>query len=528
MNNLHSHAYVVGGGIAGLATAVLLIRDAKFEPQHIHLFEARTVMGGSLDAAGNPDDGYVVRGGRMFEAHFGCTFDLLNDIPTLHDPHISVTEDIQSFTQEIVTSSRSRLVAHGERQDGPDYELSLRDKWNLLRLSQLGEEALQGLNIENYFHPRFFQTAFWVMWSTMFAFKPCHSVVEMRRYMRRFMHLLPGFNRLEGIHRTRLNQFDSIVRPIEHWLRNQGVHIHTDCSVRDISFDARGQQVRGINFALNTRRESIQVSGADRVFITLGSMTDDSVLGSMQHPPDIADAHADHAGAWSLWRQIASHSPKFGRPDVFAGDTTCTQWLSFTVTMPHGKFFDHMQRFTHNVAGSGGLVTFRHSGWLMSVVLAHQPHFSDQPDHVHTFWGYGLHPERSGDHIRKPMLESSGAEILDELAFHLRLGEEADALLRDANCIPCLMPNITTQFMPRKMNDRPAVIPDGAQNFAFTGQFVELPEDTVFTVEYSIRSAQTAVYGLCATDKTPTPLYRGFEKPSVVRRALRCILNNGP
>jgi oleate hydratase len=160
-------------------------------------------------------------------------------------------------------------------------------------------------------------------------------------------------------------------------------------------------------------------------------------------------------------------------------------------------------------------------------VLAHQPHFAAQPDGVYVFWGYGLHPEQVGDHVTKPMLKCSGAEILEELAYQLRLGERAAELFRTANCIPCLMPHITTQFMPRQAGDRPAVIPQGARNFAFLGQFVEMPDDTVFTVEYSVRSAQEAVYGLCDSDREPTPMYRGFDDPAVLLRVARCIASNG-
>ena len=164
------NAYLVGAGIANLACATLLIRDAGFDPRCIHLFEALDVSGGSLDGAGNPSDGYVIRGGRMFEPHFGCTFDLLREIPALDDSSRSVTEDILSFTTEILTSSNARLVAHGEPQQAPRYELSLQDKWDLLRLSQLDEDAMQGMRIEDYFRPHFFDTAVWVMWCTMFAF----------------------------------------------------------------------------------------------------------------------------------------------------------------------------------------------------------------------------------------------------------------------------------------------------------------------------------------------------------------------
>ena len=48
-----------------------------------------------------------------------------------------------------------------------------------------------------------------------------------------------------------------------------------------------------------------------------------------------------------------------------------------------------MQRFSGNEAGTGGLVSFKDSNWLMSIVLAHQPHFANQPADVQVFRGYG-------------------------------------------------------------------------------------------------------------------------------------------
>ena len=55
--------------------------------------------------------------------------------------------------------------------------------------------------------------------------------------------------------------------------------------------------------------------------------------------------------------------------------------------------------------------------------------------------------------------------------------------------------------MPRTKGDRPDVIPDGCVNFAFLGQFTETPRDTVFTTEYSVRTAMEAVYGLLGVDR---------------------------
>ena len=70
-----------------------------------------------------------------------------------------------------------------------------------------------------------------------------------------------------------------------------------------------------------------------------------------------------------------------------------------------------------------------------------------------------------------------------------------------ANTVPCMMPYITAFFMPRAYGDRPNVVPDGAVNFAFLGQFAETHRDTIFTTEYSIRTGMEAVYTLLNVDR---------------------------
>jgi oleate hydratase len=517
-------AYIIGGGIAGLAAAVLLVRDGGMAGERIHLLEQAGCFGGSLDGTGDAESGYVIRGGRMFEQHFGCTFDLLSGIPSLSDPDLSAGEELRAFTRRIVTSSNCRIVTNGDRVEAPPLDLSLRDKWDLARLSLTPERLLGSRTIEDYFGAGFFESNFWIMWSTMFAFQQWHSLVEFRRYMRRFMHLMPGFNRLEGIHRTRYNQYDSIVRPLVRWLEQAGVDLQTDVSVTDIDFSASRDDpdaVTGVRLERNGQPQRIDVGSDDLVLITLGSMTEDSSLGTMETAPTW---HADpERGSWGLWKKIARHSAAFGRPDAFCGDVARSRWESFTVTLKDPFFFEFMEKFTGNAAGTGGLVTFRESSWLMSVVLAYQPHFPNQPDDVRVFWGYGLHPERRGDRVDKPMAECSGREILAELFHHLPVGDAEDRIVASANCIPCAMPFITSQFMPRNAGDRPKVVPASARNFAFLGQYCEVPEDTVFTVEYSVRTAQTAVYELLGLKRKPTPLYRGYLRPSVVLRALRAL-----
>jgi oleate hydratase len=101
------------------------------------------------------------------------------------------------------------------------------------------------------------------------------------------------------------------------------------------------------------------------------------------------------------------------------------------------------------------------------------------------------------------MAECGGAEILQELCGHLRFDLQT---VCSANCIPCRMPYITSMFMPRLRSDRPLPVPRGSKNFAFISQFVEIPGDVVFTVEYSVRAAQMAVYELLGIDRKIPPV----------------------
>jgi oleate hydratase len=112
---------------------------------------------------------------------------------------------------------------------------------------------------------------------------------------------------------------------------------------------------------------------------------------------------------------------------------------------------------------------------------------------------------------------------MKEIMGHLRIEQHAKKILESCICVPCMMPYITSQFLCRSKGDRPDVVPPGSKNLAFVGQFCELPEDVVFTVEYSIRSAQTAVYLLLGLERTPPPVYRGQDHLRVMLEAVEML-----
>jgi len=235
----------------------------------------------------------------------------------------------------------------------------------------------------------------------------------------------------------------------------------------------------------------------------------------------------EDGGAWTLWEKVAAGRPEFGRPSAFADHIDESKWVSFTTTLHDPTFLRIVRDFTGNVPGEGGSITFPDSNWLASIVIPHQPHFIGQPDDVSVFWGYGLSVDKPGNFIKKPMSACTGREILSEVLGHLHIEAEASKILKTSICIPCMMPFITSQFLRREKGDRPLVVPKDSKNLAFLGQFCELPEDVVFTVEYSIRSAQTAVYALLGLKREPPAVYQGKFDPRVLYKAFMALHDLG-
>jgi oleate hydratase len=498
--NSKSRAYLVGGGVGSLAAAAFMIRDGNLPGENISIFEAQPTLGGSLDGAGNAALGYSMRGGRMLTTdNYECTWDLYKSIPSLAHPGKTVYDETMEFNERHKSNSMARLVDR-RRAKVPVTSMgfSMQDRFELLKLSQASEDSLGNSRITDCLSPGFFETAFWYMWSTTFAFQPWHSAVEFKRYLLRFLLEFSRIETLAGVKRTIYNQYDSLVVPLQTWLAAQGVRFVTGCRVTKIDYKTEDGKlvVTGLDCLRSGNHEPIVVAGGDLVFLQNGSMTDASSLGSMTSAP--ARLTRADCSSWNLWEQLAEGRPEFGRPAVFNCSIAQSCWESFTVTLKSPAFFDQMTQFSGNDAGTGGLVTFRDSNWLMSIVLAFQPHFANQPADVQVFWGYVLFPDRVGNFVAKAMAECNGAEILHEICGHLRFDPE---IFDSANCIPCRMPFITSMFMPRLAGDRPLPVPRGSKNLAFISQFVEIPDDVVFTVEYSVRAAQMAVYELLGIDR---------------------------
>ncbi|MDR5588843.1 MULTISPECIES: oleate hydratase [Clostridium] len=525
MNNEGKDVYFVGGGLASLAGAAYLIRDCNFEGENIHIIEGMKILGGSNDGGGNPVNGFICRGGRMLnEETYENFWDLFSSIPSLEFPGKSVTEEILNFDHLHPTHAQARLVdKDGVIQDTKSMGFNNADRMALGKLMATPEEKLDDMTIEEWFEhtPHFFETNFWYMWQTTFAFQKWSSLFEFKRYMERMIFEFSRIETLEGVTRTTYNQYESVIMPLKSYLEDFGVDFSINATVTDLDFK-EGEEitVTAIHIKDSEGEKIIELKDDDVCIMTNGCMTDNATLGDYNTP---AEYKIDNPMSAELWEKIAKKKIGLGNPEPFFKYPEKTNWESFTVTCKGNKLLKLIEQFSGNIPGSGALMTFKDSSWLMSIVIAAQPHFKNQPLDTTIFWGYGLYTDREGDYVKKPMRECTGEEILIELLHHLHFEDKIDEIKESiVNVIPCMMPYIDSQFQPRKMSDRPKVVPNGSTNFAMISQFVEIPGDMVFTEEYSVRAARIAVYTLFnIKHKKICPITQYKKDPRILKQALK-------
>ena len=504
-------AYLVGSGLASLAAACFLVRDAQMPGKNIHILEAMDIAGGACDGIDDPTRGYVMRGGREMEDHFECLWDLFHSIPSLEIPGASVLDEYYWLNKHDPNYSLCRATEHrGEdaHTDGK-FRLSQKGSMEIMKLFFTKDEDLYDKTIEDVFDDEVFRSDFWLYWRTMFAFENWHSALEMKRYFQRFIHHIGGLPDFSALKFTRYNQYESLILPMQKYLGAAGVEFRFGTEVTNVRFEIKDgkKTARAIECRTKNGEMEIPLTEKDLVFITNGSCTEGTIYGDQDHAP-LGDAEVRSSGCWSLWKKIAAQDPAFGHPEKFCSDIEKTNWESATVTTSNEEIIDQIKKIcrrdprTGKVV-TGGIVSCRDSSWLLSWTINRQGQFKNQKKDEVCVWVYSLFTDVPGDHVKKPMKECTGKEITAEWLYHLGIPvEDIDRLAGEAcNCTPTMMPYITAFFMPRRAGDRPDVIPDGSVNAAFLGQFAETPRDTIFTTEYSVRTAMEAVYGLCGVDR---------------------------
>ncbi|WP_102048694.1 oleate hydratase [Pygmaiobacter massiliensis] len=507
----HKSAYIVGSGLAALAAACFLVRDGQMKGERVHILEKGPIPGGACDGFLYENLGYVMRGGREMDNHFECMWDLFRSVPSIETEGVSVLDEYYWLNKKDPNSSLMRATINRGQDAHTDKKFGLSDKgaMEIMQLFFTPDEDLYDKRIDELFDAEVLDSNFWLYWRTMFAFENWHSALEMKLYIKRFIHHVGGLPDFTALRFTKYNQYESMILPMIKYLESYGVQFHYNTKVVNVEFDIQPEKkvAKRVIVLHEGKEESIDLTEDDLIFITNGGCVENSSLGS-QNAPAPFHSEIKEGGGWDMWRKIAAQDPAFGHPDKFCHDPEKSNWMSATVTTLDNRIPPYVQKicqrdpFSGKVV-TGGIVTAKDSNWLLSWTFNRQPQFRSQPKGQLVGWIYGLFSDKPGNFVKKTMRECTGKEICMEWLYHMGVPEDQieDLAEHSANTIPCMMPYITAFFMPRAAGDRPAVVPEGSVNFAFVGQFAETVRDTIFTTEYSIRTGMEAVYTLLDIDR---------------------------
>lgn len=503
-------AYIVGSGLASLATATFLLRDAQMKGEKIHILEELSLPGGSMDGIyDQTKQSYIIRGGREMETHFETLWDLFRSIPSLDKPGETVLDEFHRLNREDPSFSKTRVIINRGEELPTDGQLLLTPKAvkEIVSLCLTSERDLQDKKINEVFSREFFESNFWLYWATMFAFEPWASAMEMRRYLMRFVQHVATLKDLSSLRFTKYNQYESLILPMVKFLKDNGVQFHYDTVVNNVIVNrSNGAKIaEEIKMTENGEEKSIKLSPDDLVFVTNGSITESTTYGDNLHP---ADEHHELGASWQLWKNLAAQDSDFGHPEKFCENIPKANWvMSATVTFKNDDIVPFIEKVNKKDPHSGSIVTsgpttIKDSNWMLGYSISRQPHFHEQKPNELIVWLYGLYSDTNGNYVKKTMPECNGVELCEEWLYHMGVPEEKiSEIARAAVTIPAHMPYITSYFMPRALGDRPEVVPENSKNLAFIGNFAETERDTVFTTEYSVRTAMEAVYTLLDIDR---------------------------
>lgn len=509
-------AYIIGTGLAGLTAAFYLVRDGQMPGNHIHLLEKLELAGGSCDGYKDVHKGFYMRGGREMDNHFEIMWDVFRDVPSIETPNVSVLDEYYWLNKHDPNYSLCRATVN-KGEDAHTDKLFKLDKDSAMALSQLfitPEADLEEKKISDVLPKSFWETNFWLYWQTMFAFQKWSSALEMKRYLCRYVHHIDGLPDFSALRFTKYNQYESMILPLIEYLKKHDVDVQFGMDVKNVIIeDVDGKKTaKELIYVKDNKEQSIPLTADDLVFITNGCCTDTSCYGDQTHAPDLSGIVNGQGESWDLWKNIAKQAKhdEYGHPDVFCSDTEATNWMSATVETSNEDIIQHIMNICKRDprAGkvtTGGIVTVKDSvnNWFLSWTINRQPQFRSQNKDTVLVWLYALHTDTEGNYIKKTMRDCTGEEICQEWLYHIGMDESKikDYSENACNTTTCFMPYINAFFQPRKNVDRPKVVPEGAVNFAFIGQFAETPRDTIFTTEYSMRTGMESVYTLLNVDR---------------------------
>ncbi|KAE8400611.1 oleate hydratase [Aspergillus pseudonomiae] len=500
----HGNAWILGSSIASLASAVYLIQDTGMPASRVHILESRIAPEDGIPTTGDSVSGYDHRAPCLPLLCDEYTENLLSLVPLSNSPGKTMLDNLNEARRN---APPTRLFSQNGHQvealQPQNISIGWKVRMSLVTFILKSEKSLGRKIIRDFFDKWFFNSRFWAVWSSAFGLCPWHSAVEFRRGLLRYFHDFQRRKEFPGLDRCRYHPQEDIILPITNFLQEKGVHFQFNTTVTDITVDLqRGyQSISAFKTVQNGLENTVTVSAPDVVIASLGSSISGSTKGTNTRPPSLEILKAEDKldENWSLWLAFgAGLGASLGDPYNFCTRVGESREETFTISIRGVKFSDHFMNLASAEDDSTSIV-LQNSNWLLSLFIPRQPLVPYQPTDVQVMWGYGSAPQHIGNFVKKPMLWCSGQEILIELLQHLNVPPES--ILDHSITIPRVMPRLAAPLLPRACADRPRVIPECTTNLAVVGQFVEIPDETAATMDYSIHGAQVAIYQLMGVQK---------------------------
>ncbi|KAJ6000965.1 oleate hydratase, partial [Penicillium waksmanii] len=418
---------------------------------------------------------------------------LLSLVPSIACSEQTALDNLNNSKEDVAAT---RLLFQGDNHleaiDPNNLSIGWKVWMSLMNFLLKPEKSLDRKVICDCFKVKFFSSTFWITWSSTFGFCPWSSAIEFRRCLQRFFRNRRRHNKSSPPDRFICDPQEDIILPVTRLLQKEGVDIHFDVTVTDIVMDQEQGYRRISAFKwIKDETETIVTVGKHNIVIaTLGSSVSGSTSGTNTKPPwlELLKAEDRLDENWSLWLAFGS---TLGDPYNFCTRVDESRVETFTTTFQSTECLDHLIKSVKAEVGSRNLIVLQKSNWAINLLIPCQPLFSHQSRDVSVIWGYCSTPNNLGNYVKKAMLSCSGQEILVELAEHLKIPREF--MLNNSINIPRVMPRLAAPLLTRASGDRPKVIPEKITNLAVVGQFVEIPDETCATVDYSVCGAHTAV-----------------------------------
>ena len=474
----NKNAYITGGGLSALASALYLIRDCGFKPSNVHIFT------NSAYTHGNSETGYICRRGKVISCMNSMNFfELMSDVNSLDIPDLTVADEILNIYHANPVMRNITFIDDEKNViDISKIKLEKAHRKAVLSLMQTKKEKLQSVPLHDVLPQNFFETHFWKLLCAAYGLGLETNAFEFVNCISHMDDMLSGTLPYGFDHQ------EEIIEPLKAHLIKCGVDLRENAYVTDIDFEEC--KADAIHFTDKNIRKTVYLNDGDICIFPTDEMAKCESFGSFSE-----SAPKLFTTPYRLWEKLSEKHPAFKDPSLFFDEFDGDMSEEFTITLSNSLLPELIDNVTCGALGTDGVIVLDNSNWKMTICAVPQTHFKNQNEDTVILWGTASRFDRDGESCNKPMTDCSGAEILYELVSCLNLSEAWDDIRGTViNVIPCHRKYDKSYLSP--VSSKLEIIPTGIDNFAISGDFVDSDNSTVFAEEYAVTTARTAAYRL--------------------------------